>query len=115
MCIRDSLDSTLKNINSTSVFVTGNSSLTDINVGPDGALYYSSHGGTIYRLRYTGSGTQNIITSTTSLNVNEGASATFTVRLAVAPAANVVVNVARSSGDADASPSPTSLTFTPSN
>jgi len=113
--MRSVLDSTLKNINSTSVFVTGNSSLTDIAVGPDGALYYSSHGGTIYRLRYTGSGTQNIITSATSLNVNEGASATFTVRLAIAPAANVTVNVARSSGDVDASPSPTSLTFTPAN
>lgn len=112
--MRSVLDSTLKNINSTTVFVTGNSTLTDIAVGPDGALYYSSHAGSIYRLRYTGSGTQNIITSTTTMNVNEGSSASFTVRLAVAPASNVTVNVARSSGDADASPSPTTLTFTPS-
>jgi len=113
--MRSILDSTLKNINSTSVFVTGNSSLTDVNVGPDGALYYCSHGGTIYRLRYTGMGTQNILLSTTSLNVNEGSSATFTARLAVAPAANVTVSVARSSGDADVTPSPTTLTFTPAN
>ncbi|MBI3857013.1 MAG: PQQ-dependent sugar dehydrogenase [Planctomycetes bacterium] len=113
--MRSVLDSTLKNINSTSVFVTGNSSLTDAGVGPDGALYYCSHGGTIYKLRYTGTGTQNIITSATSMNVNEGSSAGFTVRLAIAPAANVTVSVARSSGDTDVSPSPTSLTFTPSN
>src|SRR5678816_2481856 len=108
MCIRDSLDSTLKNINSTSVFVTGNSSLTDIGVGPDGALYYSSHGGTIYRLRYTGSGTQNMLVSATSINVNEGANGSFTVRLAVAPAANVTVSVSRSSGSTDVTNSPSS-------
>ena len=111
--MRSVLSSGLNAITSTSVFVTGNSSLTDIGVGPDGALYYSSHGGTIYRLRYTGSGTQNMLVSTTSMNVNEGANGSFTVRLAVAPAANVTVSVSRSSGSTDVTNSPASLTFTP--
>jgi glucose/arabinose dehydrogenase len=113
--MRSVLDSTLRNINSTSVFVSGNSSLTDVGVGPDGALYYSSHGGTIYRLRYTGSAQQNIVLSSTSLTVNEGSSGTLTVRLAAAPAATVTVGVARSSGNASVSPSPASLSFTTSN
>jgi len=113
--MRSVLDSGMTNITATDVFVTGNSSLTDAAVGPDGALYYCSHGGTIYKLRYTGTGSQNMLTSATTMNVNEGSSATFTVRLAIAPAANVTVSVARSSGDVDVTPSPTTLTFTPSN
>lgn len=102
-------------INTTSVFVTGNSSLVDINVGPDGALYYASNGGSIMRLIWVGTGSQNIVTSTTSMTVNEASSATFTARLAIAPASNLTVSVSRSSGSTSVNPSPTSLTFTPSN
>jgi glucose/arabinose dehydrogenase len=102
-------------IASTTVFVTGSSQLTDISVGPDGALYYAGIPGTIFKLRYTGQTTQNIIVSTTNLTVGEAASASFTVKLAAAPAANVTVTVARSSGTSDVTSSPASLTFTPTN
>ncbi|HEX7900880.1 MAG TPA: PQQ-dependent sugar dehydrogenase [Planctomycetota bacterium] len=108
------MDASGNNISNTSVFVSGNSSLTDIVQGPDGSLYYSSHGGTIYRLAYAPQTPQNMILSTTSLSVNETSSATFTVKLATAPAANVTVTVARTSGTSDVTPTPTSLTFTPS-
>ena len=113
--MRSVLDGSSSNINSTSVFVTGNSSLVDIAVGPDGALYYASNGGTLYRLAWVGTGSQNIIPSATTLNVNEASSANFTVRLAIAPSANVTVSVSRSSGSTGVTNSPTSLTFTPSN
>jgi uncharacterized protein (DUF1800 family) len=57
-----------------------------------------------------------IVTSATSLSVNEGASAQFGVRLSAAPAANVTVNVGRLSGDADLTvTSGATLTFTPAN
>ncbi|HZE98511.1 MAG TPA: PQQ-dependent sugar dehydrogenase [Planctomycetota bacterium] len=113
--MRSVLDGGGNNINSTSVFVTGNSSLVDIAVGPDGALYYASNGGTIYRLAYTGSGPQNILASATTLSVNEASNASFTAHLAVAPPSNVTVSVSRSSGSAGVTASPASLTFTPSN
>jgi glucose/arabinose dehydrogenase len=113
--MRSVLNAAGDTITSTEVFVNGNSSLTDIVLGPDGALYYASHGGTVYRLRYTGMGTQNLVVSTSSLNVNEGAGASFTVRLAIQPSANVVVNVARTAGSTDVGHSPGSLTFTTSN
>jgi glucose/arabinose dehydrogenase len=102
-------------ITSTAEFVTGNVNLVDIAVGPDGALYYASINGTIYRLRYVSQTPQNIVVSTTNLTVNETSTATFTVKLATAPAANVVVGVSRTIGTADATHTPASLTFTPSN
>jgi len=113
--MRSTLNGAGNTITNTEVFVNGNASLTDIAVGPGGDLYYSSHGGTVYRLRYTGSAQQNIVLSTGSLTVNEGANGTFGVRLAAAPPANVVVNVARTSGDTEVTHTPASLTFTPSN
>jgi glucose/arabinose dehydrogenase len=107
------MDASGNNISNTSVFVSGNSSLTDIAQGPDGSLYYASHNGNIYRLAYAPQTPQNILLSTTSLSVNEASSATFTVKLATAPASNVVVNVARTSGTPEITSSPASLTFTP--
>jgi uncharacterized protein (DUF1800 family) len=63
-----------------------------------------------------GETTPTIVTSATSLSVNEGASAQFGVRLSAAPAANVTVNVARFSGDTDLTVSGgATLTFTPAN
>jgi uncharacterized protein (DUF1800 family) len=57
-----------------------------------------------------------ILTSATSLSVNEGGTAQFGVRLSAAPAANVMVNVARLSGDTDLTvTSGATLTFTPTN
>ncbi|HEY5945547.1 MAG TPA: PQQ-dependent sugar dehydrogenase [Kofleriaceae bacterium] len=102
-------------VTSTSVFVTGVTNAVDVTVGPDGALYYANIPGTIYKLRYTGQTTQNLVVSTSTLTVNEAATATFTVKLAAAPAANVTVSVARTSGTADVTASPATLTFTPSN
>lgn len=112
--MRSVLDGSGNNINSTSVFVTGNSNLVDCVVGPDGALYYLSNGGNLYRLVWVGTGAQNIIPSTTSLTVTEASSATFTVRLAVAPSSNVSVAVSRSSGPSTVTAAPSTLTFTPS-
>jgi uncharacterized protein (DUF1800 family) len=63
-----------------------------------------------------GETTPTIVTSATSLSVNEGGSAQFGVRLSAAPAANVTVNVARLSGDTDLTvTSGATLTFTPAN
>ncbi|MEK7423131.1 MAG: PQQ-dependent sugar dehydrogenase, partial [Actinomycetota bacterium] len=102
-------------IASTTVFLTGAANATDISVGPDGALYYSTIGGTIYRLRYTGTTTQNIIVSATNLSVNEASTATFTAKLASAPGANVAVSLAKTSGTTDVTFTPASITFTPAN
>ncbi len=57
-----------------------------------------------------------IVVSTASLTMNEGATAGFTVRLANAPAGNVPMTVARSAGDPDVTVSAGAmLTFTPTN
>jgi hypothetical protein len=54
-----------------------------------------------------------LVVSTTSLTLNEGATNTFTVRLANAPASNVNVTVARTAGDSDITVSAGgTLTFT---
>jgi glucose/arabinose dehydrogenase len=102
-------------ITSTSVFITGVTNAVDVSVGPDGALYYANLPGTIFKLRYTGTTTQNLVVSASTLTVNEAASATFTVKLAAAPAANVTVTVSRTSGTADVTATPATLTFTPTN
>ncbi len=113
--MRSVLDGSHTTITSTTFFATGLGQLVDIDVGPDGALYYVGRtGGAVGRIEYTGTTPQNILVSTNALGVNEGSSAAFTVRLAVAPAANVTVNVAWSSGDPDVAAAPASLTFTAS-
>lgn len=63
-----------------------------------------------------GETTPTILTSASSLSVNEGASAQFGVSLSAAPAGNVTVSVARLSGDADLTVTAgATLTFTPGN
>jgi len=102
---------------SSAEFVTGNGSLVDINVGPDGALYYCSNGNSaIYRLAYTGTAPA-LVVSTNSLSFNEGTSGTFQVHLSAAPASNVTVTVTRTTADTDISVAAGSatLTFTPAN
>lgn len=86
-----------------SLFVNSVSGIVDVEGGPDGALYYASRGNSaIYRLYYSGTTSQNIIVSRTSMTINEGGTGTFTVRLAADPGASGrTVNVARSSGDSD--------------
>ncbi len=105
------------NVLGTEVFVSGVSGFVDISVGPDGALYYvdykGSGNGTIFRLQARTTAAQDIMVSTTSMSLAEGAAGTFTLRLAQQPGSNVTVNVARSSGDPDVSPSPASLVYTP--
>ena len=60
--------------------------------------------------------TPSVVTSATSVSVNEGGTATFTARLSSAPTANVTVTTTRASGDTDLTVSSGgSLTFTPSN
>ncbi|HUR05792.1 MAG TPA: glycoside hydrolase family 6 protein [Nonomuraea sp.] len=60
--------------------------------------------------------TPSVVTSATSVSVNEGGTATFTAKLSSAPTANVTVATTRSSGDTDLTVSSGgSLTFTPSN
>ncbi|HZE96366.1 MAG TPA: PQQ-dependent sugar dehydrogenase, partial [Planctomycetota bacterium] len=113
--VRNVMNGSNNGFTSSADFVTGNSSLTDINVGPDGALYYSDHGGTIYRLQYNSG--QSLVVSTGSISFNEGGSGTFQVHLSQAPASNVTVTVMRTSADTDVSVAAgsTSLTFTPTN
>src|SRR6185503_5131041 len=101
-----------------SAFVTGigGSTVTDINVGPDGALYYCSINGQVLRLEYTGSTSQSIVVSTTSVAVTEGSSGSFQVHLAVAPPGNVTVNAAWLSGSSDVTVTGgATLTFTTAN
>ncbi|WP_336207416.1 glycoside hydrolase family 6 protein [Nonomuraea sp. LPB2021202275-12-8] len=63
-----------------------------------------------------GGQTPAVVTSASSVAVNEGGTATFTARLSSAPTANVTVSTSRTSGDADLTVSSgASLTFTPAN
>ncbi|KAB8196661.1 cellobiohydrolase [Nonomuraea phyllanthi] len=60
--------------------------------------------------------TPSVVTSPSSVAVNEGGTATFTAKLSSAPSSNVTVTTTRTSGDTDLSVSAGgSLTFTPSN
>ncbi|WP_433514512.1 glycoside hydrolase family 6 protein [Nonomuraea sp. CA-143628] len=60
--------------------------------------------------------TPSVVTSASSVSVNEGGTATFTAKLSAAPTANVTVATTRTSGDTDLTVSSGgSLTFTPSN
>ncbi len=96
-------------------FVTGANNPVDLDVGPDGALYYLARGGGnqgVYRVPYTAVATQGIVVSTEALPVNENGVGTFNVRLAVNPGATVVVNVAQTLGDASVTAAPPTLTFT---
>jgi glucose/arabinose dehydrogenase len=114
--VRCVLNGTNNGFTSSADFVTGNGSLVDINVGPDGALYYCSNGNSaIYRLAYTGAAPA-LVVSTSTLSFNEGGSGTFQVHLSSAPAGNVTVNVTRTTADTDISVAGgATLTFTTGN
>jgi glucose/arabinose dehydrogenase len=66
---------------STSVFATGFSSLVDLRVGPEGALYYLQRGsgGTIGKISYPNSQPPAVTSQPASSTVPVGASATFSV------------------------------------
>ena len=96
-------------------WATNIANATDTSLGPDGALYYMSIGGTIYRTTFETS-VQALVLSSTHLWMMEGGQTSVGVSLAIAPVANVTVNVARTSGDADVGVGAgASLTFTPTN
>ncbi|MFI9595863.1 glycoside hydrolase family 6 protein [Nonomuraea sp. NPDC052265] len=60
--------------------------------------------------------TPSVVTSASSVAVNEGGTATFTAKLSSAPSSNVTVTTQRTSGDTDLTVSAGgSLTFTPAN
>jgi len=60
-------------------FATGVSSLTDLEVAPDGSLLYLSLGGSLRRISYTGSLVPSIASQPASRTVTIGQSATFSV------------------------------------
>lgn len=98
-------------------FVTSANNPVDLDVGPDGALYYLARGGAnpgVYRVPYTGVVSQGIVVSTETLTVNENSSEVFNVRLLTNPGAGntVVVDVAKTLGDASVTVSPPTLSFT---
>jgi glucose/arabinose dehydrogenase len=86
-------------VTSVDYFVSGVSQHIDTSVGPDGALYYVTHPGTIYRLAYTNYTAQQLVVSPLNIRMFENGRAAFTVRLARPPVADVMVNVARVAGD----------------
>jgi glucose/arabinose dehydrogenase len=100
-------------------FLTSGNHPVDVDIGPDGSLYYLARGGIhpgVYRIAYTGVVLQSMIVSMTALSVNEGSTATFSARLAVDPGGSpVTVNVAQSIGDASVTVTPPTLTFTSGN
>jgi glucose/arabinose dehydrogenase len=114
--MRATLDSN-NNITSVSEFANNFGNIVDVTVGPDGALYYVSAGGSgvIRRTAYNVS-TQGLIVTDTAMNLVEGGNLGMTVRLATAPSGDVTVTVARTAGDSDLSVSSgATLTFTPAN
>jgi glucose/arabinose dehydrogenase len=83
-------------------FASGFAQVVDLEMGPDGALYVASYGGSIARVRYTPA-KQALIVAPLNLRVAEGAKAKLNVSLAQEPAGEVTVRTARVSGDADVS------------
>jgi glucose/arabinose dehydrogenase len=96
-----------------STFETGINGPIDIDVGPDGNLYYLTiNGGEIWKVTTTTTTVQELVLSTNALDVGEGQSNGFTVRLATQPSATISVGVARTQGETGVTVSPASLTFT---
>lgn len=97
-------------------FVSGSASQIDVEVGPDGAIYYAEHGGEIHRLAYTNVVSQGIVVTPTVMRMFEGGRSAFMVRLAQSPGADVQVNIARTGGDSTINViSDATLTFTAGN
>lgn len=108
--------SALNEMQTVDYFANNISSPIDSAVGPDGALYFAQHGGTILRVAYTNFTGQQIIATPINVRMVEAGEAAVTLRLALAPATDVTVNVAHTSGDTDISITEGAvLTFTPGN
>jgi hypothetical protein len=88
----------------------------DITGGPDGALYYVTHPGTIYRLVYTNYTAQQFVVTPTVVRMVETGAAALTIRLAKPPPGNVQVGIARTAGASAINvASGATLTFGPGN
>jgi glucose/arabinose dehydrogenase len=87
----------------------------DIDVGPDGNLYYVNYAGLVRRA-VLAAPTQGLVVSPRFVRMRESGSGAFNVRLAVQPSANVSVTVSRASGDTDVTVAQgAALSFTTSN
>lgn len=97
-------------------FATGLGAVIDLDVGPEGALYYLMRDtGSVRRIRHTGQAQQALRLSASRLTVVEGADNTVTVALLQAPASDLVVSIAKTLNDPSVGFSPGSLRFTPLN
>lgn len=111
--MRATLDAS-NHVASVQEFGSGVTNVVDLDVGPDGDLYYVTQKGSLFRGSYTPS-EQALVVSRKNVRLAEGGTAAFDVRLAVAPPAARGVLVGKS-GDADVTlTSATTLTFTPEN
>lgn len=82
----------------------------DMDVGPDGDLYYATFAGGVYRIRYIPI-EQAIVVSRLHIRVVEGAHATVGVRLAMPPTESVSVHIQHQLGDPDIVAEPAELIF----
>lgn len=113
---RARIDPGTNQVQSVDYWGTGNGSQVDVDVGPDGALYYiSSSSNAVRRARFNAAG-QALVVSRLNLRLDEGGQGAFAVSLAQEPAAEVAVSVARTGGDADVGVlAGSNIVFTPAN
>ena len=104
------------NVASIDPFSTDVSTIVDVTVGPDGAVYYIGAGGDGVIRRTAYRTPQGLVVTPTHLNLAEGGAQGFSISLATQPAGNVTVNIARTGGDPDVSVQGSEdIQFTPQN
>lgn len=103
------------NVTQVDYFITGSPAQLDIALGPDGAMYYGNHGGTISRFAYTNITEQAIVTTPTVLRMMENGLSTAAIRLAQEPAAEVTLTVSAAENSGIEILDGTTLTFSPTN
>jgi len=88
--------------------------VVDMDVGPDGDLYYATVAGALFRASY-GASTQALVVSRKNIRMQEGGAAAFDVRLALPPATTRGVVISKT-GDVDVTlTGATGLVFTSEN
>ncbi len=100
-------------VTSVEPWATDNPGMVDIDVGPDGDLYYVSYigNGIVHHAEFLAT-SQRLVVSRTNVRMLEAGRAAFHVRLAMEPPGDVSVSIARASGDRDvAITGNTALTF----
>lgn len=92
----------LEQVKAVDVWGTGVDRVIDVEVGPDGDLYYVGIAGSVLKARYA-SVTQALVVSKLNLRVAEGGQAAFNVRLSAKPAPGVKImpTVRFLAGDSD--------------